>query len=87
LNTKAEVVTGYGEWQHPVAIRKALCPDGVRRTIRLNQQADTYFSWPGRTTIKGRSVRGFVTTENDDYTFTPYQGESERKEETGCHSN
>ena len=70
---RAIVVRGYGGWQHPVAIRGALCPDGRRRTVRLNQDADTYFSWPGRTTtIGGRSVRGFVMTEDDDWKFTPY---------------
>ena len=64
-------------YDHPAQVRHALCPDGVRRTVRLNQQADTYFSWPGRTTIKGRSVRGFVsTTQDDDATFTPYTPEA-----------
>lgn len=39
----------------------AKCDDGVVRTIRLNQQPDTWFSHPGRTSIKGKSVRGYIT--------------------------
>lgn len=71
--TRAVMIYGYGAWHHPVAVRGALCPDGRRRTVRLNQQADTYFSWPGRTTIAGRSVRGFVCSDQDgDYQFEPY---------------
>lgn len=68
----ATLITGYGPWHHPIAVRGALCPDGRRRTVRLNQSADTYFSWPGRTTIGGRSVRGAVySTQDGDYTFEP----------------
>ncbi len=58
---KAEWVNNGNAWQHPHKVKGALCEDGVRRTVRLNQQADTYGSWPGRTTIRGKTVRGFVT--------------------------
>lgn len=50
-------------WQHPV-IARAEFSDGVIRTVRLNQQADTYFSWSGRTSYKRHTVRCFVTCED-----------------------
>lgn len=65
------LATVYG-WQHPVACR-AICPDGKTRTVRLSQAADTFFSWPGRVTIGKRTVRGFVSIEDERYIFTPYQ--------------
>lgn len=49
-------------WQHPVLAR-AEFPDGIIRTVRLNQQADTFFSWPGRTSYKRHTVRCFVTCD------------------------
>lgn len=77
--TLAEVVTTGGMWEHPVKILHALCPDGKRRTVRLNQAPDTYFSWSGRATINGKTVTGFTTLTEDsreegapqDYQFTP----------------
>ncbi len=38
----------------------ALCPDGRRRTVRLDPQADTFFSVPGTVHFRGKSVRGFI---------------------------
>ncbi len=58
-------LTGYGEWQHPLAM-KARCEDGVIRTVRLNESADTYFSWGGRVTIKGKTITGYVSQANED---------------------
>lgn len=56
-----------GAWNHPYKAVNVLCFDGVRRVVRLNIQPDTYFSWPGRCTIKGKTVRGYVTgIETDD---------------------
>jgi hypothetical protein len=38
----------------------------------LNQSADTYFSHPGRTTIQGKSITGFVSHSDDrEYHFHP----------------
>ena len=69
-------LTGYGQWNHPLAM-KAICEDGVIRTIRLNQQADTFFSWPGRTTIKKKSVTGWVSCDDGVYHFHANKKESE----------
>lgn len=77
----ATIITGYGEWKHPIAVKDALCEDGVRRKIRLNQDGHT-----GRTSIKGKSLRGFVSyivppseyvgNEVTDYQFVAYKDQS-----------
>jgi hypothetical protein len=64
----------YAAFSHPSHCEGALCEDGKRRTIRLNLQADTAFSWPGRANIKGKTVRGFVTSKDGDYHFIQYKG-------------
>lgn len=50
-------------WDHPV-MALAEFPDGKIRSVRLNHQADTFFSWPGRTSYKHHTVKCFVTNEN-----------------------
>jgi hypothetical protein len=77
LNTTGQATWwGNGFWQHAWYVRDALCEDGRRRTVRLNQQADTYFSWAGRTTIGGKSVRGFVSGDDKETTFIAFKYES-----------
>lgn len=53
-------------WQHPI-IALAEFPDGKIRTVRLNQSADSFFSWPGRTSYKRRTVKCFVCCEDGRY--------------------
>jgi hypothetical protein len=52
-------------WDAPVRAR-VLCPDGVYRIARTAQSADTYFSLPARVTVKGKTVSGFITSENNE---------------------
>jgi hypothetical protein len=75
-----------GPWDIPTKAR-VLCADGVYRTARTAQTADTFFSLPARVTVKGKTVSGFVTTEDNPlvayrtvqgspalgYIFIPYQ--------------
>lgn len=42
---------------------KALCPDGKVRVI-YHGEADTYFSAPAWTSVRGKYVSGYVTTLN-----------------------
>ena len=69
----------YAMWGHLSHCIDALCEDGKRRTVRLGVDADTFFSWPGRASVGGRTVRGFVTSyerEEDgvrDYRFIIYK--------------
>lgn len=57
-------------WGHPTAAR-ALCEDGRIRTIRLNQMPDNAFSWPGRASIGGKTVRGYLYSEGETLRFRP----------------
>lgn len=63
MDTQAKWITNGNMWGHPHAVKGALCFDGRRRTVRLNVQPDSFFSWSGRTKIKGKSVRGYVATD------------------------
>ena len=45
-------------------------PYGELRAIRLSIP-DTFFSIPARLRVKGRTIRGFVTCNDEQYCFTP----------------
>ena len=70
-------ITNGNIWNHPYAAH-AICPDGKIRKIRLNQQANTWFSWPGRCSKYGR---GFVTVKDEMLVFTPYTKETAKETE------
>lgn len=79
MDVQATWVTNGNPWHHPHAVKGALCFDGRRRTVRLNVQPDSYFSWSGRTKIKGKSIRGYVTTDTPgDAEFRLYDSEWEK---------
>ena len=64
------------EWGIPYKAR-ALCSDGIVRTARKLSEADTYFSIPASVTVRGKSVRGYLTTASTDtgtvMTFRAYE--------------
>lgn len=67
-----------GPWQIPYKATNVLCSDGKRRTIRLHSEPDTFFSIPGKTQVKGKTVTGFILSfqnENgwQDLKFCAYQ--------------
>jgi hypothetical protein len=51
-------------------------PDGTLRVVKCSTP-DTYFSIPARVAIKGKTVKGFITSDDVDggpereYTFNP----------------
>lgn len=57
-------------------VKRCKCPDGVRRSVAITGQPDTFFSIPATVRAHGKSVRGYVTgIETDgkpDYEFRPY---------------
>ena len=53
-----------GPWHVLVKMSRVLCEDGKERTINVGT-ADTYFSVPGRTRAKGKTVTGFVSFDDD----------------------
>ncbi len=51
----------------------AVCEDGSKRVVTCGMP-DTYFSIPARARIKGKSVRGFVTSsDSGGYQFVAYK--------------
>lgn len=52
----------------------ALCSDNVVRKLkRIAQTADTYFSVPASVTVKGKTVVGYITVDDDVVEFRAYQ--------------
>jgi hypothetical protein len=46
---------------------RALCADGIARNVRLSPLgADTFFSVPGRVSVRGKTVSGYLTRETAD---------------------
>lgn len=46
-------------------VSNCLCQDGKRRTVYVRGEADTFFSIPAATSIKGKTVRGYLTINDD----------------------
>jgi methyl coenzyme M reductase gamma subunit len=45
----------------------AICADGKKRKLkRIAATADTFFSIPAAVTVAGKTVTGFITTDDDD---------------------
>lgn len=55
----------FGMWQIPYKASGVICPDGKRRTVRLSDEADTFWTMPARLSYKGTTVSGFVTAVDD----------------------
>ena len=53
-----------GPWQIAYKATDVLCSDGVRRTVNLSSEADTFFSIPGSVQVKGKTVSGFIHCYN-----------------------
>ena len=61
-----------GPWQIPYKATNVLCSDGKRRTVKLHAEADTFFSIPGRVTVRGKTVTGHVWVDNEgEHRFSP----------------
>lgn len=46
------------------------------RTVYVRGEADTFFSIPAACRYKGKTIRGYITTDdNKEYVFRPYMGE------------
>jgi hypothetical protein len=65
----SESILSRGPWSQLVAIRGAVCSDGKARVARVGNP-DTHFSAPASVKVRGRTVTGFVTCDNDGYRFT-----------------
>ena len=51
----------------------ALCSDGkVRKIKRISQTADTWFSVPASITVKGKTVAGYISIDDNVVKFRQY---------------
>ncbi len=60
---------------------KAVCSDGVTRSVKVRSywdgqrhciHGDTYFSAPARVSVKGKTVAGYISADDNGYTFRAY---------------
>jgi hypothetical protein len=66
IKTETKMITRpHDPWQHPYTA-DARCPDGKIRRVRLNQQADSFFSWPGRVQYQGKTRKCYVYTDDGE---------------------
>lgn len=56
-----------------VKVRNVPCSDGKRRTTCRVSTPDTFFSVPAAVRVKGKTVAGFLTCEEDGWKFTANQ--------------
>ena len=67
---------GYAIWMGGPSltyVKGILCKDGIKRIYHKTGEPDTFFSMPGYVTVKGKTVTGYLTTNNDGaYEFRPY---------------
>lgn len=61
---KGEILTR-GMWQIAYKATNVLCSDGKRRNVKITGQPDTFFSIPASVQVKGKTVTGFLYTQDD----------------------
>lgn len=59
-----------GPWAQLLYVTNCPCDDGKRRTVRNIGVPDTAWTCPGSVTVKGKSVRGFISCDETGYHFT-----------------
>ena len=65
----SESVLSPGPWAQLVKIRNCPCSDGIVRTAIITGQPDTVWTIPARVSVRGKSVTGFVTCDENGYKF------------------
>jgi len=82
---------GYAIWMGGLSltyVKGILCQDEIRRIYHKTGEPDTYFSMPGYVTVKGKKVKGYLTTNNDGvYEFRVYVNEKNSYLITGIKNN
>lgn len=68
----SEPVLGPFPFAQLVGVKHCPCGDGRPRLVfRVGQPID-YWSAPGYVTVKGKTVAGFITCDEDGYQFIAY---------------
>jgi hypothetical protein len=60
---KKQTVVRDNTWGSLKAVGKAICEDGTQRFATVTAEPDTFFSIPARVSVKGTTVRGYLTCE------------------------
>jgi len=66
---KSESVLSPGPFSQLIKILNCPCADGVRRTIHRIGTPDTMWTAPGRVYVKGRTITGFISSNDEGYKF------------------
>lgn len=48
------------------------CEDGRRRVVYASAEPDTFFSIPALTRVRGKTVAGFLSSDENGWKFTAY---------------
>ena len=65
----SESVLSPGPWSQLVGVKKCPCEDGISRRVWRIRVPDTAWSAPGYVTVRGKTVAGFVTCDEQGYRF------------------
>ena len=73
---KTEVIPSLSPWGAQTGSRwtNVLCSDGVYRTFTATGEADTFFTIPGRVSVKGKTVTGHVYWDSEIFSDDPNPG-------------
>lgn len=68
----SEAVMSPGPWSQLIGVKHCPCEDGKARRVYRIGVPDTVYSAPGRVSVDGCTVSGFVTHSKDGYKFLAY---------------
>ena len=68
-NGSISVMSPYGPFAQLVGVKHCPCGDGVARRVWRVGVPDTMWSAPGYVTVRGKTVTGFVTCNEQGYRF------------------
>lgn len=61
----SEAILSYGAFAQVIAINNCMCSDGKKRKIFRVGVPDTFWTMPGAVKVKGKTVTGYTTYQND----------------------
>lgn len=65
----SESVISLDSWGQLIGVKHCPCEDGIARRVKEIGVPDTAFSAPGRIQVKGKTISGFVTCDDQGYRF------------------
>lgn len=65
----SESILSPGPFSQLIAIKNCPCSDGKSRNVRNIGVPDTAWTAPGRVSVDGKTVTGFITCDENGYKF------------------